>query len=117
MRYLSKAFSLIELILTLALISILASIAYPMYTHHLAKAYYYSAKTNLRQIASRLEQHRLKTGSYEHPPNNITDINDPHYAYQIQKATDLDYTVRATPQSNTAKKGNLGSLSFSSRMS
>ncbi len=54
-----SGFSLIELLIALALVAILSAIAYPAYHHHVIKTRRAGAKVELMDLAARLEQYRL----------------------------------------------------------
>ena len=52
-----KAFTLLECMLTLAIIVILTTIAVPLYSHHIAKANNTNARLVLLSLASKLEDY------------------------------------------------------------
>jgi general secretion pathway protein G len=60
-----RAFTLIELLITVALAAILAAIAYPSYLSHVAKARVRSAITDMQKIEMALE--RYFSGHYTFP--------------------------------------------------
>lgn len=63
-----QAFSLTELLITLAIIAILATITYPSYTHHIAITKRQQAQVALLATANRLEVQYAKTGHYKNTP-------------------------------------------------
>jgi len=56
-------FSLLELLIVLAIIGILASVAYPMYTHAIAKTRRTEAKIALLHLANRMEIYYLENNN------------------------------------------------------
>jgi type IV pilus assembly protein PilE len=62
-----KGFSLLELMVVLSIISILAALSYPIYTHPLQTAHHIEARAGLLAIAQRLETYYLENHrSYAH---------------------------------------------------
>ena len=60
----TKGFALVELMIAVAIIAILASIAFPAYNEYVEEARLTSAKSSALSIKPYLEEHYLETGSY-----------------------------------------------------
>ena len=64
MRNSSRGFTLIELMITVAVISILSAVAYPSYLAHVRKAVRAAAQSHMLTIASKQEQYILDARQY-----------------------------------------------------
>lgn len=63
-RKTSQGFSLIELMIVVAVVGILSAIAYPSYTAYIQRSHRAEAKNYLQSVAQRLEQNYSLSGSY-----------------------------------------------------
>tara|TARA_R110002126_G_scaffold175960_1_gene324560 strand:+ start:12978 stop:13370 length:393 start_codon:yes stop_codon:yes gene_type:complete len=87
-----NGFSLIELLLVLGLISLLAAMAYPNYTHLLVRTRRLEAETALLNLANRLEQGDPHTLSQTQLLTRWYDIN-----IRETKNKHDSYTLTAMP--------------------
>ena len=67
-RYSQQGFTLIELMIVVALIGILAAIAYPSYQRYVIKTKRTDMMTEMQNIASRIESQKLAMGRYTDIP-------------------------------------------------
>jgi type IV pilus assembly protein PilE len=98
-----RGFTLIELMITVAIIGILAAIAYPAYLDQIRKARRAEAQAALMNIAARQQQMLLDTRSYAATVGalNVTLPNTVQQTYTISlsvgTATVPTFTAAATP--------------------
>ena len=113
MRMKPAGFSLIELLIVVAVVSILGMIAYPSYNDHVRKGKRAEAKTRLLQIAQLEERSFTENNTYTAGiatllgvAGNVysSDTNDANSGYQITIAPTTpttSYTLTATRQGAT----------------
>lgn len=97
-------FTLIELMIVVALVALLAGIAYPSYREQIAKAKRADAASALLTGAQALERHYTTNGSYLDANNNLAavfpvqvpDAGTAYYIITSQTATANTFTLRAT---------------------
>lgn len=98
----NKGFTLIELMITVAVIAILAAIAYPSYTQHVQKGRRENAKAELLGFVQNLERHYAIKYTYDasladlNIPSTIPASGNAHYNVSLAK-TATSYTLTATP--------------------
>ncbi|SFN15942.1 type IV pilin protein [Variovorax sp. OV329] len=100
-RPLSRGFSLVEILIVLAMVALLAAVALPMYDGHIRRARRAEARTALLQLAHRLEREATATGAY--PPGELpasyADAAGGHYRIsRVAPASDLDGALRFSLQ-------------------
>jgi type IV pilus assembly protein PilE len=109
LRTARRGFTLIELMIAVAVIGILAAIAYPSYTQHVRKSRRAEAKAALLDLAARQERYFSINNRYADAPDDLgyagaqfpVDVLSGRQAY-YQLSTDVgvpatSYSARATP--------------------
>lgn len=99
----SKGFTLIELMVTVAILAIVVMIAYPSYVEQARKAKRSDGKVALADIAQVLERCRTNTNSYMNC-NPSSTSPEGHYAITTT-ATANTYSLTATAQGAQASDG------------
>lgn len=112
-----SGFTLVELLICVAIIGILASIAYPRYTSFLAHTHRVKAQQNLLILAKNMEHYRLENKNYLGAEISMISTNkidqDTHYHYQITKLADNSYLLSAIPaEQQAAHDQSCGTLSI-----
>lgn len=94
---LNKGFTFIELILVLAILGILAAIAYPGYQNYITRARRSDGQMALLDLANRLERYYAEHHSYKNAADVIRLNTSPEgwYSLSIASATDSDYVLQA----------------------
>ena len=64
-RMWNKGFTLIELVIAMAIIGILASIAYPSYLDYITRARRQDGQTALLELANQMEQYYANNNTYQ----------------------------------------------------
>ena len=99
----SKGFSLIELMVTVAIVGVLGMIAIPGYRNYVLRATRAEAKQALLARAADLERCYTRNNTYVNAaatPCNVTlpDASGTHYKIQAAALTANAFTLQAVPQ-------------------
>ncbi|MDZ7854225.1 MAG: type IV pilin protein [Halomonas sp.] len=98
----SAGFTLIELMIAVAIIGILASIAYPSYQNYVKNARVSDGQAKLMDLAGQLERCFTNEYSYENCVSLPTDSEDGYYRI-TGSTTASTYTLTATHTGNQVK--------------
>lgn len=95
----NKGFTVVELLIVLAVIGILTAVAFPSYQNHVRKAARASAQATMMQIADREAQYLLDARNYAVTSTALTTLN---VTLPTDVASKYTITVTAADGSNTA---------------
>ena len=106
-RHPQRGFTLIELMITVAIVGILGAIAYPSYTEYVRRGHRADARMGLLQAQQWLERAATATGTYPTTlPDSLTWANDATKRYTIgfqNGNTASTYTLTATRKPGSAQ--------------
>lgn len=113
----NKGFTLIELMVVVAIVGILAAIAYPSYTRYVADARRADAQTNMFELAQFMERYYVSNGRYTTQTGAAPDLPftktprdgaDEFYTLALNNVSNSTYTLTATIKVTTGDScGNL----------
>ena len=103
-----KAFTVLELVITLAIIGILAAIGIPLYKHHMAVSHRADGQIALLKLATAMENYYLKQRTYHganfHTLEQTDSSPEGYYTLAIVLENDgQSYQLKAIPVGQQAK--------------
>ena len=100
MKYQQKGFTLIEVMIVVAVIGILSAIAMPSYNEYIRRGHRAEARAGLLQAAQWMERAATATGTYPLTaafPDTLKTIESKRYAISLASVGGAAFTLTATP--------------------
>ena len=106
----TSGFTLMELMIVVAIVAILAAIALPSFADQMRKSRRAEAVTALQDAQLRLEKWRVDHSSFA--DSGVAIPASSHYAFAITDAAANAYTISADPSTASQKKDVCGKLAI-----
>ena len=115
-RKLQTGFTLVELIIVVAIISILASIAIPAYNGYVETSKRSDAQASLMALAIAQEKYRATNPTYTTVIGDLNGVSSAsesgYYTLAVTAASGATFTATATPDGWTDSNGNCSPMSI-----
>jgi len=113
----SRGFTLLEVMITVVIIAVLATIAVTSYSGYACRSKQANAHTSLKALQLAMEQYRSRVGAYFPSSSNLEELpgadmyqtTTPHYTLTIINSSQMAFTARATCRPSDATRCNLDS--------
>lgn len=103
----NAGFTLVELMIVIAIIGVLSSLAYPSYVSHVKKANRADGIDSLLALAGRMEEFYMNNDTYAGATVASADSSEKLYKLSITAQTAFAYTIQAAPVDGDSYCGNL----------
>jgi len=116
-KHTQRGFTLIEMVIVVAIVGLLAAIAYPSYQNQVIKSRRTDAKSALLNLSNQMEQYRYENNSY---PASIglvlpsTVSRGGHYQLAITAVNDTRYELSAQPRGAQVADTDCGAFTLDS---
>jgi type IV pilus assembly protein PilE len=117
-----RGFTLIELMIVVAIVAIIVALGYPSYRNHVMKTHRAEGMGELLDLADRLERFYSDRGTYAGATlgNGATDLRAVatergHYNLAITAQDAIAFTITATPQGAQADDTRCGTFTLTSQ--
>jgi type IV pilus assembly protein PilE len=112
----NTGFTLLEMVIVLAIIGLLAAISYPSYHQHILKTRRSCAEIALLNLASKLEEYYTLYNTYTGATLSNVDVSeyteDNYYKLEITHTAENAYLLQARPQNSQTQDTLCGSLTL-----
>jgi len=108
----AKGFTLIELMIVVAILGILAAVAFPSYQKYTTKSHRVDAEKNLGELAQYMERYFTENGRYDQDSGSTAvslpfskspkDGSKTHYNIALSAVSSTAFTLKATPTGSQA---------------
>ncbi len=107
MKNKNSGFTLIELMIVIAILGVLSSIAYPSYSSYVKKGSRADGIDSLLSLAGRMEEFYLNDDTYANATVGSATSSDGLYTLAITSQDGFNYLLTATPAKGDPECGNL----------
>lgn len=116
-KNLEHGFTLIELMITIAIVGILAAVAFPSYQTHVLRTHRVTAGSCLAEMAQQMERYYTSnlsyTGAAVPAPSCVNDVAARYsFAFATAQPTATTYTINAVPAGAQTQDTRCGTLSI-----